>query len=85
ELASINARRLIEQVTFLKREMKDGRDSIYIGKMANALNVVYYIPGDFVFHQGENATEMFFIQTGKVNIIVNGKLVTTSSSGSFFG
>ncbi|ORY46620.1 hypothetical protein BCR33DRAFT_849284 [Rhizoclosmatium globosum] len=61
ELASINARRLIEQVTFLKREMKDGRDN-------------------FVFHQGENATEMFFIQTGKVNIIVNGKLVTTSSS-----
>ncbi|KAJ3291592.1 anaphase-promoting complex subunit Hcn1 [Rhizoclosmatium sp. JEL0117] len=85
ELASINARRLIEQVTFLKREMKDGRDSIYIGKMANALNVVYYVLGDFVFHQGENATEMFFIQTGKVNIIVNGKLVTTSSSGSFFG
>ncbi|KAJ3072480.1 anaphase-promoting complex subunit Hcn1 [Podochytrium sp. JEL0797] len=85
ELATINCRRLLEQVPFLKREMKDGRDSIYLGKMATALNAVYYMPGDNVFHQGEQATEMFFIQSGKVNIIVNGRMVATSNAGSFFG
>ncbi|KAJ3291591.1 anaphase-promoting complex subunit Hcn1 [Rhizoclosmatium sp. JEL0117] len=85
ELASINCRRLIEQVPFLKRDLKDGRDMIYVGKMATALHAVYYVQGDYVFHQGENATEMFFIQAGTVNIIVNGKIVASATAGSFFG
>ncbi|KAJ3385091.1 anaphase-promoting complex subunit Hcn1 [Entophlyctis sp. JEL0112] len=85
ELATINCKRLIDQVPFLKREMKDGRDKIYLGKIATSLNVVYYISGDFVFHQGDIATEMYFIQTGKVNILVHAKWVATVNSGGFFG
>ncbi|KAI9336710.1 cyclic nucleotide-binding-like protein [Obelidium mucronatum] len=85
ELASINCRRLIEQVPFLHRDMKDGRDSIYLGKIATALNAVYYIPGDFIFHQGESGSNMYFVQSGKVDIIVGGKKVASANAGSFFG
>ncbi|KAJ3023335.1 UNVERIFIED_CONTAM: anaphase-promoting complex subunit Hcn1 [Siphonaria sp. JEL0065] len=85
ELASINSRQLIEKVPFLKRDMKDGRDNIYLGKIATALNPIYFIPGDYIVNQGEQATEMFFILTGKVNIQVNGVVVTTFSDGAFFG
>ncbi|KAI9310548.1 cyclic nucleotide-binding-like protein [Obelidium mucronatum] len=84
-LASINSRQLIEKVPFLKRDMKDGRDNIYLGKIATALNPIYFIPGDYIVNQGEQATEMFFILTGKVNIQVNGVVVTAFSDGAFFG
>ncbi|KAI9343129.1 hypothetical protein BDR26DRAFT_858598 [Obelidium mucronatum] len=85
ELATINCSTLIEKVPFLKRQVGDGRDTIYLGRIATALNPVFYIAGDFIVIQGEQATEMFFIQTGKVNILVNGHMVTTFSDGAFFG
>ncbi|KAI9336713.1 cyclic nucleotide-binding-like protein [Obelidium mucronatum] len=56
-----------------------------LADMNNSLRMCITLPGDFVFHQGENAMEMFFIQTGKVNIIVNGKVVAFGNAGSFFG
>ncbi|KAI9343538.1 hypothetical protein BDR26DRAFT_1006260 [Obelidium mucronatum] len=65
--------------------MGDGRDDIYLGKIANVLNPIYFIPGDYIVNQGEQATEMFFILTGKVNIVVNGNIVSSISDGSFFG
>ncbi|ORY39549.1 hypothetical protein BCR33DRAFT_720012 [Rhizoclosmatium globosum] len=85
ELATFNCSTLIEKVPFLKRQMGDGRDNIYLGRIATALNPVFYIPGDFIVIQGEQATEMFFIQSGKVNIVVSGKTVTSFTEGAFFG
>ncbi|KAI8619055.1 hypothetical protein BC830DRAFT_842457 [Chytriomyces sp. MP71] len=101
ELAAINSRQLIEKVPFLKREMKDGRDATYLGKIATALQPIYFIPGDYVINQvypyslslqsfklhvkGELGSDMYFVLTGKLNIIVNGVVVATFSDGSFFG
>ncbi|KAI8621293.1 cyclic nucleotide-binding-like protein [Chytriomyces sp. MP71] len=85
ELAIITCRRLIEKVPFLKREVSDGRDDIYIGKISTALQAVHYVTGDFIFHQGEIGTDMFFIQTGAVNILTNGRFITNLKDGSFFG
>ncbi|KAJ3078732.1 hypothetical protein HDU99_000406 [Rhizoclosmatium hyalinum] len=85
ELATINCRRLIDKVPFLKRELNDGRDEIYLGKMSTALQAVYFVTGDFIFHQGEIGVEMYFIQSGTVNILMNGRLVACLKEGSFFG
>ncbi|KAJ3287692.1 anaphase-promoting complex subunit Hcn1 [Rhizoclosmatium sp. JEL0117] len=85
ELATINCRRLIEKVPFLKRDLKDGRDDIYLGKISTALRAAYYVTGDYVFNQGEIGEEMFFIQSGTVNILTNGRFVTSFKDGSFFG
>ncbi|KAJ3351491.1 anaphase-promoting complex subunit Hcn1 [Entophlyctis luteolus] len=85
ELATLNCSSLIEKVPFLKRTAYDGRDNVYIGRIATALNAVYFIPGDYIVTQGEQATEMFFIQMGRVDIIVNGVAVTSFKEGEFFG
>ncbi|KAI9329858.1 cyclic nucleotide-binding-like protein [Obelidium mucronatum] len=85
ELASITCKQLIEKVPFLKREMKDGRDQIYLGKIATALVPIQFIAGDTIVSQGEQATEMYFILHGKVSILVNGNYVTSFADGGFFG
>ncbi|ORY40526.1 hypothetical protein BCR33DRAFT_719481, partial [Rhizoclosmatium globosum] len=85
ELAAINCKQLIEKVPFLKRERGDGRDALYIGKISTALVPVYFIPGDVIISQGEQATEMYFILTGKVDILVNNQQVSSFSDGGFFG
>ncbi|KAJ3341120.1 anaphase-promoting complex subunit Hcn1 [Entophlyctis luteolus] len=85
ELASITCKQLIEKVPFLKRSMNDGRDALYLGKIATALIPAHFVVGDMIINQGEQATEMYFILSGKVNILVNGVLVGTFTDGGFFG
>ncbi|KAI8614101.1 cyclic nucleotide-binding-like protein [Chytriomyces sp. MP71] len=85
QLASLNCKQLIEKVPFLKRECLDGRDGLYLGKIATALVPIYFVTGDSIIEQGEQATDMFFILTGRVNVLVNDHAVTTISDGGFFG
>ncbi|KAJ3015885.1 UNVERIFIED_CONTAM: anaphase-promoting complex subunit Hcn1 [Siphonaria sp. JEL0065] len=85
EISMMNCKRLIEKVPFLKRNCGDGRDDIFMGKIATALVPVFFVPGDYVFNQGERSTEMFFVLSGTVNIIVNGCIVASFDDGNFFG
>ncbi|KAJ3401618.1 anaphase-promoting complex subunit Hcn1 [Chytriomyces hyalinus] len=85
ELACITCKKLIEKVPFLKRSMLDGRDDLYLGRIATALTPLYFVAGDAIINQGERATEMFFLLGGTVNIIVNNNCVASFHEGSFFG
>ncbi|KAJ3109284.1 anaphase-promoting complex subunit Hcn1 [Phlyctochytrium planicorne] len=77
EIAVHNCRELIEKVPFLRRQQNDGRDEQFLGRIARSLSVGYYVNDDFIIRQGEIGTEMYFIVTGKVNIIVNGNQVAS--------
>ncbi|KAI8855239.1 cyclic nucleotide-binding-like protein, partial [Chytridium lagenaria] len=85
EIAVHNCRELIEKVPFLRRQANDGRDEQFIGRIARSLSVGYYVNGDYIIRQGEIGTEMYFIVTGVVHIIVNGNRVATFTDGAFFG
>ncbi|KAI9344939.1 cyclic nucleotide-binding-like protein [Obelidium mucronatum] len=85
EIAAHNCRDLISKVSFLRREQNDGRDELFLGKIASALVPCYFVAGDFLFTQGQPGSEMFFIQHGNVNVLVQGKHVATLNEGSFFG
>ncbi|KAI9336131.1 cyclic nucleotide-binding-like protein [Obelidium mucronatum] len=85
EVASFNCKRLLEKVPFLKRNMGDGRDDLFLGKLASALLPSFFIPGDFIFHQGEKSSEMFFVLSGTLQVIVNGSVVAQCEDGMFFG
>ncbi|KAJ3173341.1 hypothetical protein HK101_011072 [Irineochytrium annulatum] len=85
EIAVNNCKMLIEKVPFLRRQLLDGRDEIFTGRIARSLVVAYYVAGDFIINQGEIGTEMFFLVSGRVNIIVNGNIVTSFTDGAFFG
>jgi hypothetical protein len=58
EIAIHNCRELITKVPFLRREEKDGRDEIFLGRIASALIAAYYVAGDIVISQGEIGSEM---------------------------
>ncbi|KAJ3407149.1 hypothetical protein HDU80_009507 [Chytriomyces hyalinus] len=85
EIATHNCRQLISKVSFLRRDEHDGRDDLFIGRIAQALTTCYYVPGDVIFTQGEMANEMYFIMSGCVHVIVEEKRVATFKDGAFFG
>ncbi|KAI8832224.1 hypothetical protein BJ741DRAFT_667246 [Chytriomyces cf. hyalinus JEL632] len=85
EIAAHNCKQLISKVGFLHREMDDGRDHIFLGRIATALSAVYFIPGDIIISAGDMGSEMFFILKGTVNIVVNGVKVGQLVDGAFFG
>ncbi|KAJ3117810.1 hypothetical protein HK100_000743 [Physocladia obscura] len=70
----------LRRVPFLKRNMGDGRDEIFIKKIAMVMKQVFYVPGDLIFSQGERATV-----TGTVSIIMNKQLVAKFGDSNFFG
>ncbi|KAI9335327.1 cyclic nucleotide-binding-like protein [Obelidium mucronatum] len=85
EISAHNCRDLISKVSFLRREQNDGRDELFMGKIATALVPCYFVAGDVLFTQGQPGSEMFFIQQGSVNVLVQEKVVATLYEGSFFG
>ncbi|KAJ3265532.1 hypothetical protein HDU77_004798 [Chytriomyces hyalinus] len=85
ELSLMHCKRYIEKVPFMNRNCADGRDDLFMGKIANALVSAFYLPGDVIVHQGERCTEMFFIQSGRVNLMQDGILEDSLSDGNYFG
>ncbi|KAJ3234141.1 Potassium voltage-gated channel sub H member 7 [Chytriomyces hyalinus] len=85
EILLHNTRKLIERVPFLKRSEDDGRDELFIGRIAGALHSYNYIPGDYVTKQGDSGSDMYFILSGKADVYVNNNRVVTLSAGTYFG
>ncbi|KAJ3229208.1 Potassium voltage-gated channel sub H member 7 [Chytriomyces hyalinus] len=85
EIAAQNCKQLIAKVPFLNRKMHDGRDELFLGRIATALTTSYYVPGDIIISVGDMGFEMFFILKGSVNVMVGGNLVGRLQEGSFFG
>ncbi|KAI8837714.1 hypothetical protein BJ741DRAFT_603105 [Chytriomyces cf. hyalinus JEL632] len=85
EILLKNTRALIEQVPFLRREENDGRDEIFIGRIARALRSYYYVQGDFITKQGDTGYDMFFILSGKLDVSISNKRVVSLYDGSYIG
>ncbi|KAJ3070728.1 hypothetical protein HDU98_006249 [Podochytrium sp. JEL0797] len=85
EIATQNCRELISKVSFLRREQHDGRDELFIGRIAIALTACFFVPGDIIITQGELGNEMYFIMSGQVHVIAGGKRVAVFKEGAFFG
>ncbi|KAJ3209892.1 hypothetical protein HDU67_005835 [Dinochytrium kinnereticum] len=85
EIAIHNLRDLLARVPFLRREQNDGRDDAFVCRVADVLIAEYYIDGDTIFQQGEPGNDMYFIEHGTVDIVVNGNIVGALTDGAFFG
>ena len=44
-----------------------------------------FLPGDYIIRQGEYGDSMYFLSSGEIEVIIDGRLVVTHSSGTFFG
>ncbi|KAJ3234417.1 Potassium voltage-gated channel sub H member 7 [Chytriomyces hyalinus] len=85
EILLQNTRRLIMNVPFLKRSACDGRDELFMGRIAVALHSRNFIPGDFVTKQGDSGTDMYFILNGRAEVYVNDWHAVTLGAGAYFG
>ncbi|KAI8838235.1 hypothetical protein BJ741DRAFT_601874 [Chytriomyces cf. hyalinus JEL632] len=85
EIALHNCKSIISKVNFLRRDVGDGRDDLFLGRIAMSLKTCYFVTGDIIISEGGVDSDMYFIMSGHVNVFVSGKNVTTLSEGSFFG
>ncbi|KAI8614704.1 cyclic nucleotide-binding-like protein [Chytriomyces sp. MP71] len=85
EISLENTRDLIEKVPFLRRTENDGRDVIFLGRLAAALHAQYYVAGDYITKQGESGKDMFFIRSGKLDVFVNDRKVVSLFDGAYIG
>ncbi|KAJ3231307.1 Potassium voltage-gated channel sub H member 7 [Chytriomyces hyalinus] len=85
EILLQNTKSLIEKVPFLQRRENDGRDEIFMGRIATALHSHYYVEGDYVTKQGENGQDMFFILSGKLDVFVDGVKKVSLFDGAYIG
>jgi hypothetical protein len=53
EIAIQDLKDLVNKVPFLRREKNDGRDDVFVARVATALQPEYYIAGDDIFKQGD--------------------------------
>ncbi|TPX64952.1 hypothetical protein CcCBS67573_g08267 [Chytriomyces confervae] len=85
EILLQNTRGLIMNVPFLKRTAGDGRDELFMGRIAAALRSISYIAGDYVTKQGDSGSDMYLIFHGKAEVYVNERLAVTLGAGAYFG
>ncbi|KAJ3283011.1 anaphase-promoting complex subunit Hcn1 [Rhizoclosmatium sp. JEL0117] len=85
EIAIHNCKDLISKVSFLRRQENDGRDELFVGKVASAFEPCYFVTGDIIFTQGQVGMEMYFVVSGTINVLAQGKHVATLNEGAFFG
>lgn len=54
--------------------------------LANAgFPLVSFTPGEVIFDKGDKGDKMYVIRSGEVEILIDGKVVETLSSGGIFG
>jgi CRP/FNR family cyclic AMP-dependent transcriptional regulator len=52
---------------------------------ANPVNIRSFAKGTSIFNAGDDSGEMFVVQSGEVDIVLNGKVVETVGPEGFFG
>ncbi len=58
----------------------------FIRQIANEMRPLVVTPGEFVFHAGDPATNMYFISHGELKVLTSDReLISTLSDGDFFG
>ncbi|KAJ3235525.1 hypothetical protein HDU78_005141 [Chytriomyces hyalinus] len=85
EYAKAALRNLIKKVSFLQRNMNDGRDEQFEDRIAAALKQRIFKKKEFIIEEGLIGNEMYFIAEGKVSVMVGRKPAATLTAGDFFG
>eukprot|EP00961_Rhodomonas_salina_P224635 3036943-Rhodomonas_salina.2 len=56
-----------------------------LGEVTNRLKRKVFEPGDIIINEGEVGESMFFIESGNVNIMIEGRIADSLRGGMFFG
>lgn len=80
DIAMFLNRHILEKVSIFK-----DAGELFLREVVKELNLIVFLPGDYIIRQGEHADCMYFISSGEVEVTVNDKVVAKLESGSFFG
>ena len=56
-----------------------------IANLINSMDDLFFNKGEFIIRQGETGNSMYVIYSGEVEILTNGKVISTEGSGHIFG
>jgi voltage-gated potassium channel len=73
-------RALIEKVALFR-----SADEIFIREIVQLLKPMSFLPQDFIIRQGEYGDCMYFLSSGEVEVLIDGKRVALLGHGSPFG
>ena len=81
EICRFNCQELVRSVPFLA-----GASESFISSIITKLNFEVYLPRDVIITYGTVGHQMYFIQSGVVDVVTkDGFVITTLSDGSYFG
>jgi hypothetical protein len=60
-------------------------DDLFIREIVQVMDPLAFLPGDYIIRQGEYGDSMYFLSSGEIEVIIDGRVVDTHSSGAFFG
>ncbi|MCX7983237.1 MAG: cyclic nucleotide-binding domain-containing protein [Syntrophales bacterium] len=80
EVALFLNREIIQKVSLFKQA-----DEIFIREIIEQLEPLVFLPGDFIIRQGEQGDCMYFLNNGRVEVLVEGKRVAVLVEGAHFG
>jgi signal-transduction protein with cAMP-binding, CBS, and nucleotidyltransferase domain len=63
---------------------KDAERS-FITQVVTVLKICHFLPEDIIIEQGSAGDNMYFIESGVVDVSVQGKTVANLHAGQFFG
>jgi voltage-gated potassium channel len=73
-------REIIEKVSFFCNTSE-----LFIREIIEELELATFLPNDFIIKEGEFGDCMYFVNSGQVDVIVDGQTVATLGEGAFFG
>ena len=56
-----------------------------IANLINSMDDLFFNKGEFIIRQGETGNSMYVIFSGEVEILTNGKVISTEGAGHIFG
>lgn len=84
-VAKLSRKRVHSQQVLASIDIFSGLSEATQLKIADALHPASYVQGDIVIRQGESGYDFFLIDEGTVDVSVDGEIVASLSSGSYFG
>jgi CRP-like cAMP-binding protein len=82
EVAVLLSSSMLERVSFFSRA-----DPAFLLSVASMLKPLIAVPGQYIVHEGDPGSEMFFVQRGSAEVLVGAdeKCVRELTAGDFFG
>ncbi len=80
DIINFNCRLLVKSIPFFTNA-----DADFVSKVVSKLKYEVFQPSDTIIEENTIGKKMYFIKEGKVEVTLNGEVLTTLSDGSYFG